>query len=192
MSARGGTLSSPALSVTLRRELAFVSPDLRRLDGVESEVLALPFFSDLRPLRGAAGLVDWRMGGFLSKLLIRGRIDGSPGELTLLPSRERLSVDKLLLVGLGRSDELTPERFDDAVRHILEAATKARMRSCVIELPGRATGAMPPADAMERFLKLVRDFEELDELILVEGQMAQRAMEPVLERERRRTRARVG
>ena len=45
---------------------------------------------------------------------------------------------------------------------------------------------------MERFLKSVRDFEELDELILVEGQMAQRAMEPVLERERRRTRARVG
>lgn len=192
MSARGGTLSSPALSVTLRRELAFVSPDLRRLDGVESEVLALPFFSDLRPLRGAAGLVDWRMCGFLSKLLIRGRIDGSPGELTLLPSRERLSVDKILLVGLGASVDFSLKRFDDAVQRILEAATRARMRSCVLELPGRSTGAIAPADAMERFLESIRDFEELDELILVEGQMAQRAMEPVLERERRRTRARVG
>ena len=178
--------------MTLRRELAFVSPDLRRLDGVESEVLALPFFSDLRPLRGAAGLVDWRMCGFLSKLLIRGRIDGSPSELTLLPSSERLSVDKILLVGLGASNGFTPKRFDDAVRRILEAATRARMRSCVLELPGRNIGAIRPADAMERFLKIVRDFDELDELILVEGQMAQRAMEPVLERERRRTRARVG
>ncbi len=192
MGARGGTLSSPALSVTLRRELAFVSPDLRRLDGVESEVLALPFFSDLRPLRGAAGLVDWRMCGFLSKLLIRGQVDGSVGELTLLPSAERLTVDKILLVGLGESEAFEPKRFDAAVRQVLQTATRARMRSCVLELPGRSIGAIPPADAMERFLRIVRDFEELDELLLVEGQMAQRAMEPVLERERRRTRARHG
>lgn len=192
MSARGGTLSSPALSVTLRRELAFVSPDLRRLDGVESEVLALPFFSDLRPLRGAAGLVDWRLCGFLSKLLIRGRMAGEPGELTLMPSRGRLSVDKVLLVGLGASDAFTPRRFDDAVTRILETATRARMRSCTLELPGRNIGAIAAADAMERFLKIIRDYDELDELLLVEGQMAQRAMDPVLERERRRTRARVG
>lgn len=192
MSARGGTLSSPALSVSLRRELAFVAPDLRRLDGVESEVLALPFFSDLRPLRGAAGLVDWRLCGFLSKLLIRGRIDGAPGELTLLPSGDRLGVEKVLLVGLGTSESFTPQRFDDTLRRILETATRARMRSCVLELPGRSTGAIRAADAMERFLRIVRDFDELDELLIVEGQMAQRAMEPVLERERRRTRARVG
>ena len=174
-----------------RRELGFVPPDLRRLDEVECELLAIPFFADLRPLRGAAGLVDWRTGGFLSRLAIRGRIDGESGELTLLPSAGRLAVDKLLLVGVGPSASFGPEVFDDATERILQALTGARIRSAAIELPGRSIGAMGAADAMERFLRIARRFDELDELILVEGPMAQRAMEPVLERERRRSRARI-
>ena len=180
---------APPSRASLRRELAFVPPDLRRLDAVESEVLALPFFADLRPLRGAAGLVDWRLCGFLSKLLIRGRIDGRPGELTLLPGSGRLAVDKVLLVGLGTEASFDAHRFDRIVGEILAALTLARVRSAVLELPGRCTGAIAPAPAMEHFLRVARGYDELDELILVEGQMAQRAMEPVLERERRRSRA---
>ncbi len=174
-----------------RRELGFVPPDLRKLDELECELLALPLFADLRPMRGAAGLVDWRLAGFLSRLTIRGRVDGEGGELTLLPAAGRLAVDKVLLVGIGESTAFDGDRFDEATTRILETLTHARIRTAAIELPGRSIGAIDPAEAMERFLRIARAYgEEIDELVLIEGPMAQRAMEPVVERERRRSRAR--
>lgn len=58
-------------------EVSFVVPDLRRLDELKSEAIALAFFEDERPLRGAMGLLDWRLCGALSRLILRGRASGA-------------------------------------------------------------------------------------------------------------------
>ena len=50
----------------------FALPELAQLDELRCEALALPFFSDERPLRGALGLVDWRLCGMVSSLIIEG------------------------------------------------------------------------------------------------------------------------
>src|SRR5690349_4139868 len=96
--------------------LAFVSPELQRwdqlveLDGRRPEALLLPFFSDERPLRGAAGLADWRLCGRLSKLLEGGRVVGAFGESTLLPGR-LLPFEKVVLYGVGPSKQFDEGRY---------------------------------------------------------------------------------
>jgi hypothetical protein len=170
-------------------DVMFVAPDLRRLDELKSEALALAFFEDERPLRGALGLCDFRLCGQLSRLLVRGRARGALGETVLVPTRPRLPFEKLFLFGAGRADELDVARFDAVVERMLETLDLARVRASVVGLPGRTSDRIRPVKAMEIFLARAAAHPEQDEVTLIEDADAQRAMTPVVERERRRVRA---
>ncbi len=172
-------------------DIRFVTPDLRRLDELKTEAIALPFFEDERPLRGALGLVDWRLCGQISRLLLRGRARGASRETVLVPTRPRLAFEKLFLFGAGPSIELDERRFLRVVHRMLETLDRARVRASVLALPGRPFDLVPPQRAMELFLLQAAQHPEQDQVTLIEGHEAQRAMTPVVEREKRRQRADV-
>ena len=173
-------------------ELRFVAPDLRAIDGLRCEAIALTFFEDERPLRGAAGLADWRLCGRLSRLLVRGRVRGTRGERVLVPARPRLACDKLFLFGLGRRDAFDEPTFVAAIADVLDTLEGVRARTTVLALPGRSLDLVRPERAIELFLGAAGDRGEHDELTLIEPPDAQRAMIPVLERARRKARALEG
>ena len=86
------------------------------------ECLVLAVFEDDRPLRGAAGLADWRLCGRLSKLLKANRATGKAGETMLLPPGHRLPFDSLSELRAGlyaahphlqRIDQIAAGRPDD-------------------------------------------------------------------------------
>jgi hypothetical protein len=167
----------------------FTVPELKQIDALRCEALALPLFSDERPLRGALGLVDWRMCGFVSRLRGVGRLQGAWQETVLIPARPKLTMDKLFLFGVGASAELDAARVRAAVDHMLDTLARARVRTTALSLPGRAFGCLPADKAMEAFIAASAQRDEHDELILLEPPEAQREMERVVERERRRARA---
>lgn len=172
-------------------EVLFVAPDLRRLDELKSEALALAFFEDERPLRGPLGLIDFRLCGQLSRLLLRGRACGARGETVLVPTRPRLPFEKLFLFGAGPSDSLDLARFDEIVERMLATLDRARVRASVLGLPGRTGDRIGPVQAMEVFLARAAAHPEQDQVTLIEDTDAQRVMTPVVERERRRVRAQI-
>lgn len=173
-------------------DVRFVAPDLRRLDGVRSEALAVGLFEDERPVRGPLGLVDWRLCGSVSRMLQSGRLHGTRGERLLLPVRPRLAFDKVLIFGLGPRGEFGPGVYDEVVEDMLRTLTGIRVREPAVALPGRSGGQMLPEDAMERFLSIAVGYADQDEVTLVEEADAQRVMSPLVERARRRARADAG
>lgn len=173
-------------------ELRFVAPDLRALDGIRSEALALPFFEDERPLRGAAGLADWRLCGRLSRLLVRGKMRGARGERVLVPARPRLAFEKLFLFGLGKRADFDEASFVASVADVLDTLEGVRARTAVLALPGRSLEIVGAERALELFLGAARDRTEHDEITLIEPPEAQRTMIPALERARRKARALEG
>lgn len=170
-------------------DLRFVAPDLRKLDAVRGEALAVGIFADLRPLRGASGLIDWRLGGFLSRQLQAGRVTGADRELTLVPTNGRLSIEKIVIVGLGSTGRFDGDVFEASCRTLLDALHEARVRSSFVALPGRAEKKIGAVEAIDRFVRALATGPEPDEITLVEGPDGQREMEPVLAREQRRARA---
>lgn len=170
-------------------EIRFVPLDLSRIDTLRFEAAALPFFADERPLRGAAGLCDWRLCGRISRVLASGRVTGEGGEVTVLPARPRLPFDKLVLFGLGARDAFTRDAHDVAVTRMLATLHKLRLRTFVLALPGRSTGQIEPADAIRWFLPLASAQPDLDELVVLDEIDAQRVMQPIVDAERRRQRA---
>ena len=166
--------------------IAFLSPELSRWDQLAEtqagppEALLLPFFSDERPLRGAAGLADWRLCGRLSKLLMAGRVSGAFGESTLLPA-VKLPFEKLVLFGLGSSDRFDEVRYREAARAVRKVLASLTIARYALPLPGRSTGRIMARRAMELWLA---EDDRQTEVWLVEAQAGQKEMSEVIGRVR--------
>jgi hypothetical protein len=170
-------------------DVRFTAPTLARMDELRCEALALPFFSDERPLQGALGLVDWRLCGMISRMIENQRIDGSLGEAAMLPGRPRLSIEKLFLFGLGPMDGFDVDVFGGSLSLILSTLTDAKIRTSALVLPGRSVSRIDPTPAAEIFIRAATGVAEQDELTLIEPAEAQKEMLLVVEAERRRARA---
>jgi hypothetical protein len=135
--------------------VSFLASDLGKWDQLEGapETLVLPFFSDERPLRGAAGLCDWRLCGRLSRLLSTGRVGGSFGEATMLPPGRRLPFGRLLLVGLGAADRFDEGTAREAANLITDKMRKLGFGRYALVPPGRSTGRLSARRALEIFLE---------------------------------------
>ncbi len=156
--------------------VSFLGADLSRWDQLLRDrpawpsCIGLPFFEDERPLRGAAGLCDWRLGGRLSRLLgarigsqrdDRGeavRLSGQFGEKLLLPTGKRLPFGRLILYGLGSSKLFDEGRARIAARELLASlrglAPTGATTPCHVAIvpPGRSTGALSARQALEILL----------------------------------------
>jgi hypothetical protein len=170
-------------------EVRFVAPDWENLDALRSEAILTPFFSDERPLAGVLGLIDWRMCGFVSRMVFQGHVRGIRGEQVLVPLKPRFTVDKLVLFGLGPESDFDDAVLRDTTARMLDVVTRAQVRATAMVLPGRNTQRVPAADAMETFVQALGTRRTQDEVVLLEPPEAHKDMAPILQRERRRARA---
>jgi len=169
-------------------DLRFLEPELRRLDGANVELCACSIWSDERPVRGFAGLLDWRLGGRISALLRSGFFRGDLGEALLVPGKPHVPFEKVLLVGLGEREAFGDERFRQGVLHIASALERLRIRRAVVELPGRAGGAIEPEPAITLTLECVGASPEHDTWWIVATTADQKRTELRAAEERRRVR----
>jgi len=132
--------------------------DLARWDETKRDCLVLPVFKDDRPLRGAAGLADWRLCGRLSRLVKANRASAEAGESMLLPPGRRLKFAKILWFGLGDAKGYSDERFKRDIAWIIEVVKNAGVTDWAVQAPGRASGLIGARRAVE----LMMDQEALD------------------------------
>jgi len=130
----------------------FLTTALPKWDQEEGQALVLTFFSDERPLRGAAGLADWRLCGRLSRLIKHGKITGRRGETLMLPPGRRLQFPRLLVFGLGDSSRFSEDIYRQHVRWIRDVVDRAGVEEYALQPPGRATGLIAARRALELWL----------------------------------------
>ena len=169
-------------------DLRFVNPDLRGLDAAGTELLACTIFRDQRPMRGVAGMLDWRLTGRLSRLARSGYLQGELGEVLIVPGRPHLGFEKVLVFGLGARSGFGEGAFRAVIQHLLRTLLGLRVRRAVVELPGRAAGLVEPERACELVLECVGDEGAHDAWWLVEPPDAQKRIAERAQDERRRTR----
>ena len=84
------------------------------LDELETDVIVVTLFETERPPLGVSGLIDWRLNGFLSRMIIAGTIEGKENELVLIPLHKRLLARRVLILGLGKPEQF----FLSKARHV--------------------------------------------------------------------------
>ena len=161
--------------------VSFLASDLGKWDQLEGgpDTLVLPFFADERPLRGAAGLCDWRLCGRLSRLLQTARVGGKWGETTLYPplvaGAARLPFARLLLIGLGAADRFDEKAAHEAGRVIVDKMRKLGLPRYALVPPGRSTGRLSARRALEIYLEEAQAAGAAEgELVVVESVAGQK------------------
>jgi cytosol aminopeptidase family protein len=150
-------------------DLHFVLPDLQKLDEpMAAEVVACCIWKDELPMRGLAGLVDWRMSGRLSALERDGFLLGNAGEVLCVPGRPRIPFDKVLVFGLGARSGFDEELFKSAVRHVTKVLEGLKVRRAVVELPGRSDERISAELAAELLFECTSDSVSQDAWWIVE------------------------
>jgi len=105
------------------------------VDLQECELLVAGFFQDERPLKGASGLIDWRLNGTISHLLKEGRMTGDWQEATLIPSRGRVIPPLILLLGLGRVRDYSTLRLRDLFPRLFETLRNLKSSKICLSFP---------------------------------------------------------
>lgn len=109
-------------------------------DRMEGEVVCALIFEDERPLRGPAALLDWRMNGRLTKMILEGDVFGRRGERLVIDGGSKILAPWVLFQGGGRLDGLSEDSWKGLLVDLLDAATLAgfsRLALCLAPLPGQ-------------------------------------------------------
>ncbi|MBA2541752.1 MAG: hypothetical protein H0V17_19065 [Deltaproteobacteria bacterium] len=162
--------------------LSVLPLDLARWDEARRDTLVLSVFKDERPLRGAAGLADWRLCGKLSRLVKGNKVGADARETLLLPATRRLPFSKILWFGLGESKGYTDERFRKDLAWIVDVVAKANISDWALQPPGRASGLIGARRAIEIMLDEVTIGDK--PITLIEDPAGQKDIAEVLRSQR--------
>jgi hypothetical protein len=172
-------------------KIDFLSVDLARWDQASpssssssADLLVVGFYSDVRPLRGAAGLLDWRFDGRLSALIVAGSLSGALDEQLLMLTQKRLPWRLALVAGLGPVAALDETRFVRVVNRTLSTMRGLGLARLAIALPGRDADRIPARLALQLFLKEAEETLPgiVAELTLIETAAGQKELGEVVRR----------
>jgi hypothetical protein len=111
------------------------------LDQLQIDCAVIGCFAEERPLLGVAGLIDWRMYGFLSRAIQKNHFSAQDDETVLIPASDRLPCRWLILQGLGSALELKSDKVQRYSKQALLSALKLNCRSMAIFYPHLLTKA---------------------------------------------------
>lgn len=98
-------------------------------DSLPGESVVALYFSDQKPLSGPAALLDWRLDGQLTKMLLEGQVLGRAGEHVLMQNNGKLKADWVIFVGGGKWQGLCRETHAALVRHMLSVTRQAGIKN---------------------------------------------------------------
>jgi hypothetical protein len=109
--------------------------DLPALDSLEGDALGLFCWSDVRPLAGVAGYVDWRLCGALSAALVSHYFEGTLGETLLLPVTGRMGPRRLFVFGLGPAKAWDSSVLREGCKRAYDVMRRAGAKSVLLGAP---------------------------------------------------------
>jgi leucyl aminopeptidase len=113
------------------------------LDSLSTPCAVLGFYQK-RKLAPDAQVLDERLDGLLQKLLKRDDIEGKPGDILAIPHLPNSDIERVILVGLGKKEELKPAAYRKALAAAAKALKDANAKQAVsllheAEVKGRDT-----------------------------------------------------
>ena len=93
-------------------EIKIIAGDISR---VEAGAAVLSFFEGMEGLDGDLATMDKALDGAICQLISRGEVKGKLGEINTIHSLGKLPAARVVVIGLGKKEELTLDRIRGAV-----------------------------------------------------------------------------
>ncbi|GJL52851.1 MAG: putative cytosol aminopeptidase [Nitrospirales bacterium] len=116
------------------------------LTGTPTEVLVIPGYEGESALNKAIHPLDRNLGGQLVELRKTGEFQGKLNQCVLIHTRGAIPAKRLLLVGLGKREELTLDRVRQAMGTVAKRVCQAEVRSFSTTILGLDQPGLSPDD----------------------------------------------
>lgn len=107
-------------------------------DLLPGESVVALYFDDQKPLEGPAALLDWRLDGQLTRMLLDREVKGRAGEHVMLQGNGKFKAEWVLFVGGGKWYGLSEETHAALIRHMLSVARQAGFRDISLAFASHA------------------------------------------------------
>jgi leucyl aminopeptidase len=118
-------------------DISVITGDIARSD---SAAIVLSYFEGSEHLEGDLAAVDGILGGAMSQLVNQGEIKGKLKEITLLYSLGRLPSSRVVILGLGKKAEISPEKIRVAVAEVCKFLRQKNVEKIDSVVLGLETG----------------------------------------------------
>lgn len=105
------------------------------------DALVVNLFEGAKP-GGATGAVDQAIGGLIAGLVESGEFKGEPNETAVVHLGPGRPYRKVIVVGLGKHEELNPERVRQVTASSVKAAAKGGVKKIGTVLHGAGAGGL--------------------------------------------------
>jgi len=104
---------------------------------VKADAIMIGYFEGEKKPNGDAAAIDKALDGAIARLIAQGEIKGKLSEITLVHSLGKLPAARVVVVGLGKRGELTP----DKVRGAVAGACRLLRKSGAADIAAAVLGA---------------------------------------------------
>lgn len=143
--------------------------------------MVLGCFSDSKLPEGKLTGIDQTLDGAVSLLISQGEIRGKLGEVTVIHTLGKITPDRIVIAGLGKASEVTPEKVRGAigeagrklrqqwVNNMASVALGAGLNSISLETAAQAVteGALLGTYSFRRHMTGEAEYSEIKELALL-------------------------
>ncbi|OGN97581.1 MAG: leucyl aminopeptidase [Chloroflexi bacterium RBG_13_51_18] len=152
------------------------------LASIKTGAIIINHYEGLRQPEGAAADIDKKMDGAILKLIKQKDIKGKLNEITLIHSMGKLPAGKVVVLGLGKKQELTVNKLRGAIAETCRYLRGKSITSVASVITGEGINRIKTEDAMQAmtegavlglyaFRKYItkkeNDFGEIKELTIV-------------------------
>lgn len=116
---------------------------------VAADAIIVNLFEGTKQPGGATAAVDKALGGAITKMIKSGEIKGKKGETTLIHTMGKLKAAKVLVVGLGKKDDLTTNMIRNTIAEACRCLKKASVKEAATIVHGAGTGGIAPEAAAQ-------------------------------------------
>ena len=110
-----------------------------------ADVLIVNLFQGVTSPGGATGAVDRALGGAISQLIAQGDIRGKSGEFTLIHTLGKMAAPRVLVAGLGKSEEFDIDAVRNLAANVVRQVRKPGIKTVATIAHGAGIGGLDPA-----------------------------------------------
>lgn len=130
--------------------------------------MVITSFADCRPLKGNAALLDWRLNGRLSRILMKNRFRGDFKEALLLPSEGRIRSREILFLGLGDQAVFNEASLSPFSHFVLEKLAQKKVTHFMISFSDIIRDRFEWRNSVRLLVSKLHDFPGMEVLTLCE------------------------
>ncbi len=123
------------------------------LEKERADAIILMHYEGAREPQGGGAMIDKALQGSIGRLLREGEFTGKLNQLSVLHAQGQLKAKKVILVGLGKPDQLTLERLRQAAGSAAACARDLRAKTLATTTGGTDGSQLRPYEAGQAMIE---------------------------------------